>query len=471
MLRSKSHCGFAIFLCFLALYLRNAAQSAEAAGFVRLEQIDGVWWFIDPDGEPFISVGVNHVEPHLWLAPYNQAATLERYGSDLVDENGRFDTTSDAARRWIDQQVAVCRDLQFNTFGVHTHSSIDPALYRDRVYYIARLNTAPLAGWRERNGEGPRPDVFSEDFRRFVEKRVREVTEEHKDSRKLLGYIYTDIPRWVLGQKDQTDTGESVMIYPWVNAILALGQESPGKQRWIELLRQRYGSAVAAAEAWGHSVSPTYGISWNDLERRVDWSQPRDRAEAVADMRAFLHLIADRWYRLPRELLHEHDPNHLVFGDKQMINLKHRWVVESLKQHVDAICVQTYGRWATDGPTMKQLHAATGRPIFNGDGCFAFAQPEQVGLGVKGLRTGARSVAEVAEFYAETLEGMMAEPYILGWHHCGYLQQWDAAERGDSPMNENEFLDPFEKPWTEWTSVIREVNAKAEEWHRGATKP
>jgi hypothetical protein len=114
---------------------------------------------------------------------------------------------------------------------------------------------------------------------------------------------------------------------------------------------------------------------------------------------------------------------------------------------------------------MEKLYAATGKPIFNGDGCFSFAQPQQQEWGVKGFRTGARSVAEVAEFYKETLEMMMAEPHILGWHHCGYLQQWDGAERGDSPRNENGFLDPFEKPLTEWTDVIREVNAKAAELH------
>ena len=87
---------------------------------------------------------------------------------------------------------------------------------------------------------------------------------------------------------------------------------------------------------------------------------------------------------------------------------------------------------------------------------------------MKGFRTGAKSFDDVAKFYRQTLEGMMATPYVIGWHHCGYLQQWDAAERGDSPRNENGFLDPFEKKVSNWTDVIREVNGQAEQLHEKA---
>ena len=86
----------------------------------------------------------------------------------------------------------------------------------------------------------------------------------------------------------------------------------------------------------------------------------------------------------------------------------------------------------------------------------------------KGWRTEAKSFEEVASFYRETLEGMMATPYMIGWHHCGCLEQWDPAERGDSPMNENGFMDPFENYHSEWTDVIQEVNSKAANLHEAA---
>ncbi|MEM7143642.1 MAG: beta-agarase [Verrucomicrobiota bacterium] len=453
------------FLCAVSPF--SGSDAAEATGFVRVEQIDGVWWFIGPDGDRFVSIGVNHIEPHLWLAPYNQEATLARYGEDMLVE-GRFNPNGEAARKWIDAQVKTSKGMHFNTFGVHTHGSIEPDLYKDQIYYVARMDTAPLAGWRERKGQGPRPDVFSEDFRAFLTARVAEVCAEHKDSRNLLGYLYTDVPSWVMGMADRKASGEDRMIYPWVNAILGLGEASPGKQRWIELLKERYSSPEAAAAVWGIEVSPTYGISWRTLARQTNWFEPTDGEKADGDMVAFMYLIADRWYGLHREVILEHDPNHLLLGDKNMTNWVYEWVLPALKEHVDVVAVQSYERWPEEVKALDEIYAAVGKPIFNGDGCFGFAQPEQQEWGVKGFRTGAKSFEDVAKFYRETLEGMMEAPYMVGWHHCGYLQQWDEAERGDSPRNENGFLDPFEEEVTVWTDVIRETNLRAAELHEAA---
>lgn len=243
------------------------ANPATATGYVRIEQIDGVWWFIGPDGEKFVSNGVNHIEPHLWLAPYNKEATLQKYGKDLVHKDGTFNTAGRAARKWINRQVEICKDLHFNTFAKHTHDQIDPRLYKDQIYYVISLETAPLSGWRERKGQGPRPDVFSEDYRNFVDKRVRDICQEHKDSRHLLGYLYTDVPSWIMGRADQKERDQYVMIYPWVNAILALGDASPGKQKWINHLKSRYSNSAEAANVWGLEVSPAYGISWEYMAR------------------------------------------------------------------------------------------------------------------------------------------------------------------------------------------------------------
>ena len=93
----------------------------KGTGFIRVEEIDGVWWFVNPEGEPFLSMGVNHIEPHLWMGPYNLEHTIERYGSDFVLSDGRFNPDGEAVKKWIDRQVEVCGSLGFNTFAKHTH--------------------------------------------------------------------------------------------------------------------------------------------------------------------------------------------------------------------------------------------------------------------------------------------------------------------------------------------------------------
>jgi hypothetical protein len=445
-----------------------AVGNEPKTGFIHVKQIDGVWWFVNAEGEKFVSIGVNHIEPHLWLAPYNKAATLTKYGRDMVGEDGHFNTDGAAAKKWIDVQVNTARELGFNTFGKHTHPAIAPKLYQNQIYYIASLNTAPLAGWQQRHGRGPRPDVFSVDFQDFVAARVKQVTDLHKDQRNLIGYLYTDVPSWVMGRADQMQQNDTTMIYPWINAILPLGESSPGKQRWLKHLAGRYDNAESAATSWGLPVSPTYGISWNEMAQQMDWTNPTDISAAKKDMLTFMPIIAEQWYSLHASLIRQHDPNHLILGDKNMLMWHYDFMLPAIKQHVDVVCVQAYGPWEKDRKLSDEIYKATGKPIFNGDGCFGFAGPKQQQWGVKGFRTGAKSLDDVARLYEGMLRGMMDTPYYVGWHHCGYMQQWDEAERGDSPRNENGFLDPLESRRMQWTEVLKEINPQAATLHQQA---
>tara|TARA_R110002073_G_scaffold64719_13_gene161940 strand:+ start:9811 stop:10116 length:306 start_codon:yes stop_codon:yes gene_type:complete len=96
------------------------------------------------------------------------------------------------------------------------------------------------------------------------------------------------------------------------------------------------------------------------------------------------------------------------------------------------------------------------------------AGPNQQQWGVKGYRTGAKSLENVTRLYEEMFRGMMATPYYIGWHHCGYIEQWDEAERGDAPRNENGFLDPLENHRIQWTDVLREINPRTATLHDAA---
>lgn len=455
-------------LLLLQTTLIGFAEENKATGFIYVKQIDDVWWFIGPDGNKFVSMGVNHIEPHLWLAPYNKKATLKKYGNDMITSKDHFNPNGTASQKWIERQVEIAKDVNFNTFGKHTHPSIKPEHYNKDIYFVASLETAPLAGWKERRGQGPRPDVFSLDFKTFLENRIRKVCQANKNNPNLIGYLYTDVPSWIMGRGDQKARNNTTMIYPWINAILPLGETSPGKWRWLEHLKTRYLDAEAAAKVWGMPVSPTYGISWNDLSQLVNWNNPTDAKKAKSDMLAFMPIIVEQWYSLHKELIHKYDKNHLILGDKNLLNWHYEWMYPSLKRHVDVICVQAYGRWKDDIKITNTIYEKTGKPIFNGDGCFGHAGPQQQKWGVKGFRTGAKSKDEVAALYAETLKGMMATPYMIGWHHCGYIEQWDESERGDAPRNENGFIDPFENYNTILTHTMREMNSKAVELHSKA---
>lgn len=433
-------------------------------GFIRVEKQGQTWWFVSPAGEPFVSLGVNHIEPHLWMGPYNRENTLARYGSDFVLPDGRFNPNGAAAVKWIDAQVEVAKSLGFNTFAKHTHPAIPTRLYQDQVYYVASLETAPLGRWRQDKGESPMPDVFSSDFEHHLRRTVRTACEEHGASPNLLGYLYVDVPLWETNQTPGSRE-DDVMIYPWINTIVRLAEYAPGKLAWIEHLKRRYPDAGAAARSWGISASPAYGISWEYLARLNTWFGPTNKERARGDLMAFMAEVADRWYGLHHDAIRAEDPNHLILGDKSRVDTFRDWLVPALKKYVDVVLIQSYNHFGKDNDMTDWIHQQTGKPILNGDGSFGYPNPHQQKYSVKGFRSGATSVREVAGMYKEYMEATLAKPYFVGWHHCGFLEQWDGSERGDVNSNENGFLDPFENEYGDWTEVIREVNGKAHTLH------
>ncbi|MEM3466370.1 MAG: hypothetical protein QW566_07875, partial [Candidatus Jordarchaeales archaeon] len=82
-------------------------MSSRATGFFHVEKIDGKFWFVDPEGNLFISKGVNHVNylgdyaPSLGYSPYNRHI-MEKYGS---------------VERWVKETIARLKGWGFNTIG------------------------------------------------------------------------------------------------------------------------------------------------------------------------------------------------------------------------------------------------------------------------------------------------------------------------------------------------------------------
>ncbi len=88
----------------------------EATGFFRVEK-DERWWLVTPEGNAFLSFGINHLHQDLWKQDYNREAWKKRLG--LKDLNGRGFTPT--LRTWF---LETCRQYGFNTVGVHASLSV-----------------------------------------------------------------------------------------------------------------------------------------------------------------------------------------------------------------------------------------------------------------------------------------------------------------------------------------------------------
>ena len=381
----------------------------------------GVWWLVDVDGAPFVSLGVNHVQPDCWLAPYNRAFMRNRYGPDLDTPEGGFNPGGQALPRLVDATVARIRGLGFNTLGIHT-AGVPARLFADDLFYCVAIDVFPL-GSRFRFGEQRFPDIFSEEFASMLEARVREVCAEHRDRPRFIGYAFSDIPRWYFFAGEPRDTEP---VHPWVLDLLALPEGAPGWQ--------------AAMDVLGRATART-----------------REDSDAVMER------VVARWYDLHTRLIRRHDPNHLLLGDK--LHSPHRlpaWLPPILARSVDVLFVQWYSPMSAQRETLERLHRMTGKPVLNGDSSFGCAKPPRQ-TRVKGYPVA--SIAEAGKAYADYLRAAMSLPFMVGWHHCGWIEQWDGGKRVDWEVNENGLFDPFENPYPELTRPVAEANARAHAWH------
>ena len=77
--------------------------ASEDAGYFRVQQSkSGGWAFVDPFGEPFVSLALNHLDDSDLRYPHNVDVFDRKYGT---------------RRNWVKGVVRDLEDLNFNTIG------------------------------------------------------------------------------------------------------------------------------------------------------------------------------------------------------------------------------------------------------------------------------------------------------------------------------------------------------------------
>ena len=408
----------------------------------------GIWWWMSPEDKPFVSIGINHVEPHLLLGDYNKQASIERFGADLVDRDGIFSPDGEAARKWIAWVTSLMDNWHFNTFAYHTY--VAPGLVTHR-YHMARMRPYN----REPYNCNEHPDVFAPSFAARVEGCVRVWCEACRNESLFMGYAFEDIPRWA------DEGGRS-----WARDLMDLPGDAPGKQAFIGVLRAHYEDARIAGHVYGIDAGPW---EWERLLDATPFPKPVYEAQGQRDMQHFVELICDQWYRTHVEAVRRYDTDHLILGSK-MHHVVPDWLLRIVARYFDVISIQWYAYFEDQAETLERVYKVTNKPILMGDSSFSTVRPEQEGA--KGIHQ--TSEEAVGQAYATYLEQVMRLPYVIGWHHCGYMEGWKGLEKTfpGNPYCGNQcgFVDPFGNEHTAITRQVTAANRRAHEWHQAAKR-
>jgi len=149
------------------------------------------WWLIAPDGRPFFSVGLNHIDPaslrypeniHIWRDKYSGSTTrwiqesvapnLERWGFNTVG--------------WV-QEVTVRQWSHSRPFTNDEYRALD-------MPYCHMLPFTESHQWQQHVRHF---DFRSSGWEEWVDYVARSHCAELAEDRNLVGYFYSDCPTWI----------------------------------------------------------------------------------------------------------------------------------------------------------------------------------------------------------------------------------------------------------------------------------
>ena len=383
----------------------------EATGFFRVQQIDGRWWFIDPEGYPFIHKGVVAFSPG--TSDVQKQAFQEIFGTE---------------EQWVEKHSDFLRSYGFN--GVGAWSACDevrqhdnPLVYTVIISPMSRFKSQhrKVAGgdYLYHGWQGYRfdlPMVFDPEFDKYVEAAVAPIA-KYKNDKCLLGYF--------------TDNE-----LPWVNNAL---------DRHLSLLaKDEYG--YIAAKEW--------------LEKR------KNRACGVEDItdedrNEFLAYMLETYLKKVVTAIRKYDPNHLYLGcrfNQEREELQNEAMFKVAGRYMDVISINHYRKWEPVESILRDWSEWSGRPFIITEW---YTKGEDTPLP---NRTGAgwnvRTQKDRGYFYQNFCIELMKSKNCIGWHWFKY-QDNDPNDLSTDVSNRDSnkgIVDSKYQPYTDLLDQMKILN-------------
>jgi len=407
-----------------------ASTQAKATGFFRVEQINGVWWFVDPDGHYFYSTGVNVLGTTSmtrvgagrgdlagredYFAKIPTAAPAPRgggFGGGGGGPQASFYTANLQMRYGADFMAAwaTLTSQRLGAWGLNTAytNGVNNALGPDgqKRAYVANV----------RVGQGGpsvmgMPDVYSDSFEQQVDTTIERSVSASKDDPWLIGYFIGNEPPWPGRESEFVD--------------YVLKGEATGMQKKFQ-------------------------------ETLAKGDSPQIRQQLVLD--AFEHYLA-----VINTALKKHDPNHLNLGIR-FGGTPPDYVVK-LAKNFDVYTLNKY-RYEPPADLIANVHKLTGLPVLIGE--------FHIGVPDRGMAPGlvqAMNQAERGVAYSYYVEHAAAHPEVIGTHWFEWIDE-PVSGRSDGENYNIGWIDVTDQPYTELVNAAKITHARLLDIHSGKIPP
>jgi hypothetical protein len=184
---------------------------AKTTGFFRVEQIDGKWWFIDPEGHFFFSVGSTGIGPGGSFARVDGREYIYKSfpPAELTRADARIGEASfyswnlyrrfgdDWYNKWMDMTFRRMHNWGLNTVANWSDKNLGKS---QQMAYVFTLD-----GWGFNPKTMGMPDVYDPNYAAEVDAAAKKQCLPLKNDPFLLGYFVGNEPPWPGRELDLID--------------------------------------------------------------------------------------------------------------------------------------------------------------------------------------------------------------------------------------------------------------------------
>lgn len=394
-------------------------QKVKATGFFRTEKIDGRWWFVDPEGYLFLSVGVDCVNPggggnilnldkrrYLYkeLPPANIGANPDRPGPASFGAWNLF-------RRYGDAYPEKSKEMVFKRMDKWGLNSICNWSSPEVTRLNKKAFMMQLRGLGIESGLMGLPDVYAPDFATKVDAAIKDFVSPYRENPWVIGYFTGNEPSW-LGQEER------------LCGMILNGKPSPIQD---ELKKQLAGGDT-----------------------------PEKRKKFILyTFHIFLQTV--------NQTVKKYDPNHLNLG-MRFGHVPGKEILDVCKDVFDVFSFNCYDLYPKK-EMMDQLLEGAGLPMIIGEYHFG-----TVDRGMAQSLWQVNSQQERGVAYRYYTERAFSHPGLIGTAYFQWCDQ-DLTGRRDGENYNCGLIDVTDRPYPYQVKAIRETAQRLFDIHTGKEKP
>jgi agarase len=407
---------------------------APGGGFTVSADARGVWSFVRPDGERFVSIGVNNVSPAPWRP---------RPGTDYYNPvPGEF---GGDVGKWGAWARGLLTEHGFNTAG----SWSDPAvpgggrLYHTPILYVGGTDFHHCL------------DALRPDFAERVRTNTVAALAKHPDRAAVLGvFLDNEIAWWGKSGWDR------IANYTLLERAMEEAPEHPVRAAAVEFLRERHKTVEGLNAAYGLKLEGFAGLDTATLRRVRGAAIDQDRL-------GFTALVAERYYRVATENVRAVAPGVLILGTRFAGDVPDPVIVEC-GRYCDVISFNDYhGDPTAPSDLIARCWVLGKRPVMITEYSWRAAENTSGNPNSAGAGAVIATQAERAERYGKYAAACFGSPVVIGLHWFEFADQ-SPQGRFDGENSNYGIVDIKNRPYAKLLGAMREANGAVPSRRAGA---